>query len=67
MAVAVGISYLSSLGAELLAFTVLRPSFLLPVRARGIRPSPVLDYPLPVWLYSIRTSPIEMLDPKTWV
>ena len=22
----------------------------------------ILDYPFPVWLYSIRTGPIEMLD-----
>jgi hypothetical protein len=24
----------------------------------------MLDYPLPVWFYSIRTSPVGMLDPK---
>ena len=50
MAVAVGISYLSSLGAELLAFKSVKAA--------------ILAYPLPVWLYSIHTSPIGMLDPK---
>ena len=50
VAVAVGISYLSCLGAELLTFKVLRP--------------PSWIFPRPVWLYSTRTSPIEMLDPK---
>ena len=50
MGVAVGISFLSHLQAEILVFPVLVAA--------------ILDFRLPVWSHSIQTTSIELLDPK---